>query len=76
MVKLSSIPPLNTPEERQAWRDKLEKARQLVEVLEIPCRPEPFGNWITVHAHDLYDVLMDEEKLKVLVSKLRNKAFW
>jgi hypothetical protein len=29
-----------------------------------------------VNTDDLYDILMDEEKLKVLVAKLRNKAFW
>jgi hypothetical protein len=31
---------------------------------------------VKVNGKILYDILMDEEKLKVLVSKLRNKAFW
>jgi hypothetical protein len=31
---------------------------------------------IKVQGYKLYDILMDEEKLRVLVSKLRNKAFW
>lgn len=31
---------------------------------------------VKVRGDVLRDILMDEEKLKVLVSKLRNKAFW
>jgi hypothetical protein len=29
-----------------------------------------------ISMYDLYDILIDEEKLKVLISKIRNKAFW
>lgn len=31
---------------------------------------------IKISGQALYDILMDEEKLRVLISKLRNKAFW
>ena len=29
-----------------------------------------------INLADLYDILVDEDKLKRLVSKLKNKAFW
>jgi hypothetical protein len=59
-----------------AKHSKLEKADELMKLLEIPTIPRNPGCWTELYAIDLYDIFMDEEKLKVLVSKLRNKAFW
>jgi len=50
--------------------DKYKKALDLCKMLDIP---HSLNN---IYIVDLYDILMDEEKLRVLVSKLRNKAFW
>ena len=72
----SKMPPLDTPEQIQAWHDKLKKAENLIDALDIPSSKDAFGAWVVVYAHDLYDILMDEEKLKELVSKLKLKAFW
>jgi len=55
---------------------KLEKANALMEILEIPMIPALMGSWREVYAVDLYEIFMDEEKLRVLISKLRNKALW
>ena len=54
----------------------LEKTTRLMEVLGIPTHGDEWGYWSDVYAVDLYDILMDEEKFKALVSKVRNKAFW
>jgi hypothetical protein len=51
--------------------DKLSRAQELMELLEIPVRTVGLVSTI-----ELYDIFMDDEKLKTLVSKLRNKAFW
>lgn len=75
MVK-SKVPPLDTPEQIRAWHDKLQKAEDLIDELEVPYSKDAFGAWVVVYAHDLYDILTDEEKLKKLVSKLKLKAFW
>jgi|HubBroStandDraft_2_1064218.scaffolds.fasta_scaffold1290511_2 hypothetical protein len=55
---------------------KNNKAKEVMDLLEIPTIPVNAPNWYEIYAMDLYDIFMDEEKLKVLVSKLRNKAFW
>jgi len=47
-----------------------EKARKLMDKLDIP----RVGR--AVNIVDLYNVLMDEEKLKRIVSIMNNKAFW
>ena len=31
---------------------------------------------VKINGNQIYDILMDEDKLKVLISKLKNKAFW
>jgi hypothetical protein len=54
----------------------LDKATILMEALDIPVHSDVLSHWTEVYSVDLYDILMDEEKLKVLVSKLHNKAFW
>ncbi len=51
-------------------------AQKLMDLLDIPYESSMFTEWSTVLAVDLYNIFMDEEKLKVLISKLRNKAFW
>ena len=63
---------------RQEYKVKQARTLDLMKFLEIPYteglvwqRTPP-----TVSAFTLYDILMDEEKLRVLVAKLRNKAFW
>jgi hypothetical protein len=57
---------------------KQKKAIDTMEFLDIPCNKSAIAHHVppTVYATDLYDILMDEEKLRVLVTKLRNKAFW
>lgn len=62
---------------------KTDKAIKLMEILEIPHTPilnnlgaGKYHYTSSVKVGDLYDILMDEEKLKILISKLKNKAFW
>jgi len=65
-------------------RTKVDKAISLMKVLEIPYtgilnnKTEDGKYHITssVKVEALYDILMDEEKLKIILSKLKNKAFW
>jgi hypothetical protein len=51
--------------------EKIEKAKKLMVFLEIPI---DYSNSVSIDK--LYDIIMDEEKLKKLVSKLKLKAFW
>ena len=53
----------------------LRKIYKVMDFLEIPYDFEYDGDE-GMNVRDLYDILMDDEKLRVLVSKLRNKAFW
>lgn len=57
---------------------KIRKSHEMLKVLEIPTDSAGIVCWkpAKVSSTDLYDIFMDEEKLKVLVSKLHNKAFW
>lgn len=59
-----------TDEELRERIVPMKKYHDVMNILEIPHGHE------TMMIKDLYDILMDEEKLRVLVSKLRNKAFW
>lgn len=63
---------------REEFRARQEAVLKIMDLLEIPCNAG--DTWTreppTVSAFELYDILMDPEKLQVLVSKLRNKAFW
>ena len=60
-----------TEEELEQKRfDKYQKAVDLCNILGIKVM---IGS---VYIEDLYDLFTDEEKLKVLVSKLKNRAFW
>lgn len=63
---------------RQEYKIRQARTLDLMKFLEIPCTQGRVWERIppTVSAFDLYDILMDEEKLRVLVCKLRNKAFW
>lgn len=54
----------------------LDKATELMDLLGIPQHGDTWSSWAEVYAVDLYDIFMDKEKLRVLVAKLRNKAFW
>ena len=62
-------------------RVEAEKTRQFFDELEIPYvhSTNPAGNKaisIKINGYKLYDILTDEEKMKILVSKLKLKAFW
>jgi hypothetical protein len=46
------------------------KAKELFKLLNIP-----HSNTV-VHNVDLYEILMDEERLNKIVSIMKNKAFW
>lgn len=54
----------------QDFSTKCDKAKELMSILDIK------QNELTVHINTLYDIFMDDEKMKVLNSKLRNKIFW
>jgi hypothetical protein len=55
---------------REAF-DQIDRVQPVMDFLKIPI--DVVG---CVNTVDLYNILMDEEKLKTIVSKLRNKAFW
>lgn len=67
---------MNFNEDIDARESKNDKAKEVMDLLEIPTIPVNAPNWYEIYAMDLYDILMDEEKLKTLISRLRNKAFW
>ena len=67
---------MNTGEIEEQRLSKIRKAKEMVKILEIPSYGGVCWKSDTIYAIDLYDILMDEEKLRVLVFKLRNKAFW
>lgn len=54
-------------------RERLEMAWEILKFLDIPYI-ETFNT--SIPAIELVDILMDEEKLQILVSKLKNKVFW
>ena len=62
----------------QGLEDVKKREKQAVEVLDfldIPCQysGSPFPS---VPATELVKILTDEKKMKVIMSKIRNKAFW
>jgi hypothetical protein len=68
---------MSTDKEKEDY-DKIRKSHEMLKVLEIPTDSSGVVSWkpAKISSIDLYDILMDEEKLRVLVAKLRNKAFW
>jgi len=56
-------------------KKKQKRATEILDVLGIPHHPGIFDE-PAVPVIDLVKILTDEKKLKVIVSKLRNKAFW
>lgn len=62
-------------QERIAMNEKKLKAERFLKELGIPIRAHEYYEWPAVDAGDLYDILMDEGKLKIILFKLRNKAF-
>ena len=64
-----------TDEEYAERIGSLRKIYKIMDFLEIPYDFGYDGDE-GMNVRDLYDILMDDEKLRVLVSKLRNKAFW
>jgi hypothetical protein len=69
---------MNTDEREEEYLNRIKKSHQMLKILEIPTDSNGMVCWkpAKISSIDLYDILMDEERLKVLVSKLRNKAFW
>lgn len=63
-------------DENEDLNEHLNKIHHLFDFLEIPYHNSIITGSDHMSVFDLYDILMDEEKLRVLVSKLRNKAFW
>ena len=57
-------------------KTKLIKAYELMDFLDIPCCALKLVDGRHIGAIDLHDIFIDEEKLKILISKLRNRAFW
>jgi hypothetical protein len=55
----------------ESWMEASDKASELVKFLEIPLEDYNYINKV-----DLYNIIMDDEKCKKLISKLKNKAFW
>jgi len=62
-----------TPDEDNM--EKYHRAIDLMDMLGIPYRRASY-NWEHINVIDLYNILIDEEKLRILVSKLKLKAFW
>jgi len=56
--------------EFEAEQRQRERAENILNTLGIPHTGQ------TVDAAELADILMDEEKVKVILTKVRNKAFW
>jgi len=57
------------------------KIREFFAALDIPILNSygmggVLSSSVRLRGDALHDILIDEEKLKILVSKLRNKAFW
>lgn len=78
----ASIPPEELEMERKREAARIIeniRAIALMKILDIPCNKYRLpADHIppTVDATDLYNTLMNEEKLQALISKLKLKAFW
>lgn len=70
----------HNPDECSICNQRAHAIREFFKALEIPIikstNQTGLSTDVKVQGYKLYDILMDEEKLLVLVSKLRNKAFW
>lgn len=55
---------------------KIDRAHKLLDFLEIPHTITPIFGIERMSILDLYDILMDEKRPKIIVSKLKLKAFW
>jgi hypothetical protein len=56
-----------------AKRAKMKQMKETMKILNIPV--EDFGI-VCVPLEKLYDILMDETKMKEIMTKLNNKALW
>ena len=57
---------------KQAEENRLREERKaIMQILGIPLDTE-----YSVKTKDLCDIFLDDEKCEVLISKLKNKAFW
>jgi hypothetical protein len=71
--KNSSLDFRDTPE----FKAKIQAAKDMMIALEIPLIPAEYNSaWGEVYAHDVYDLFMDEKRLKKLISLLKMKVFW
>lgn len=75
------ISPEEAEKSRLAWEEnkrkmaEAQKKRELVhDILTQLQIPHNFSN--DVLGADLADILMDEEKVKAILTRVRNKAFW
>ena len=71
----------HNPDKCDVCNQRAIKVRSFLNKLEIPIVTSTTQTGglsinICVRGYELYDILTDENKLKVLISKLRNKAFW
>lgn len=71
----------HNPRECDLCHRKAEQIRQFLDILNIPYIHSTDLNGslstdVKVNAYHLYDILMDEEKLKILVRTLKLKALW
>lgn len=66
---------IETKEQFDERIGSLQKVHEVLDFLEIPYNKDYVGDE-TMNVRFLYDILMDEEKLRILVSKLKLKAFW
>jgi hypothetical protein len=70
-----------TTNECEVCRSEGQKLRNFFAAVEIPIIKSVDQNGqlspdVKINGNQIYDILMDEDKLKVLFSKLKNKAFW
>jgi hypothetical protein len=63
-----------SPEEEAkiiARKAKLQKMKETMKILNIPVE-----DFVCVPLEKLYDILMDETKMKEIMTKLNNRALW
>lgn len=71
----------HNPNECDFCNQRAQKVREFFKMLDVPITTSTtqtggLSTSINVRGYLLYDILMNEEKLRALVSKLKMKAFW
>ena len=67
----NSAPLKNIYDDFEAWDQKLNHIKSILNMLCIP-----YHHSDNMSIIDLYNILMDKNKMKEIMSKLNNKAFW